>query len=205
MFYDVWFLLTLNVVVKCGLFSRSKYLEYISRIRNAAMICLNNIKLIKWCCKIYCHSIKQNVNVWECHSWASALRKLMSASAFRHQFFQSGTGPKKCWTELTWSSTGPFMASLVFSFRYRTDQMPDSPAFILMNTHMNTHTNTHTNMHSHMHTDLWWTGENMDRNMDVQHGHEAWTWTCIMNMEMYKHHRCRNADKKFSLASLVFR
>jgi hypothetical protein len=26
-----------------------------------------------------------------------------------------------------------------------------------------------------------------------------------MNMEMYKHHRCRNANKKFSPASLVFR
>jgi hypothetical protein len=29
--------------------------------------------------------------------------------------------------------------------------------------------------------------------MDVQHGHEAWTWTCTMDMEMDKHHGCRNA------------
>jgi hypothetical protein len=27
-------------------------------------------------------------------------------------------------------------------------------------------------------------GMNMDRNMDVQHGHEAWTWTCTMDKEM---------------------
>ncbi len=33
----------------------------------------------------------------------------------------------------------------------------------------------------------------MDRNMDVQHGHEAWTCTCAMDMEMDKHHGCRNA------------
>jgi hypothetical protein len=48
-------------------------------------------------------------------------------------------------------------------------------------------------------------GMNMDRNMDVQHGHEAWTRTCTMDMKMDKHHGCRNADKKFSPASLVFR
>jgi hypothetical protein len=46
-------------------------------------------------------------------------------------------------------------------------------------------------------------GMNMDWNMDVQHGHEAWTWTCTMDMEMDKHHGCRNANKKFSPASLV--
>jgi hypothetical protein len=45
----------------------------------------------------------------------------------------------------------------------------------------------------------------MDRNMDVQHGHEAWTWTYTIDMEMDKYHECRNADKKFSPASLVFR
>jgi hypothetical protein len=47
-------------------------------------------------------------------------------------------------------------------------------------------------------------GINMDRNMDVQHGHAAWTWTYTMDMEMDKHHGCRNADKKFSPATLVF-
>jgi hypothetical protein len=31
-------------------------------------------------------------------------------------------------------------------------------------------------------------GMNMDRNMDVQHGHEAWTWTCTMDMDMYHGH-----------------
>jgi hypothetical protein len=62
------------------------------------------------------------------------------------------------------------------------------------NTHIKTHINTHTNTPSHTHTDLWWTGENMDRNMDVQHGHGD-----------VQDHRCRNADKKFSPASLVFR
>jgi hypothetical protein len=47
-------------------------------------------------------------------------------------------------------------------------------------------------------------GMNMDRNMDNKHGHEAWTWTCTMDMVMDKHLGYQNADKKFSLASLVF-
>jgi hypothetical protein len=33
----------------------------------------------------------------------------------------------------------------------------------------------------------------MDRNMDFQHGHEAWTWTYTIDMEMDKYHECRNA------------
>ncbi len=69
-----------------------------------------------------------------------------------------------------------------------------------------THEHEHAHKHAvaHAHTPMM-CGMNMDRNMDVQHGHEAWTFTCTMDMEMDKHHGCRNADKKFSLASLVFR
>jgi hypothetical protein len=48
-------------------------------------------------------------------------------------------------------------------------------------------------------------GMNMDRNMDVQHGYEAWTWTYTIDMEMDKYYEFWNADKKFSLASIVFR
>jgi hypothetical protein len=57
---------------------------------------------------------------------------------------------------------------------------------------------------AHAHTHMM-CSMNMDRNIDVQHGHEAWTWTYTMDIEMDKHHGCRNADKKFSSASLVFR
>jgi hypothetical protein len=78
--------------------------------------------------------------------------------------------------------TGPVLVSLVFSFRYRTDWMPDSPAF----RHLYTRTCTLT--HTHMHG----------------HAQAAWTCTCVMDMEMNKHHGCRNAEKIFSLASLVF-
>jgi hypothetical protein len=73
------------------------------------------------------------------------------------------------------------------------------PAFI------HTNTNTHTNTHSHTHTHPVMCGMKMDRNMDVHDGHEAWTWTYTTDMEMDKYHECRNADKKFSPASLVFR
>jgi hypothetical protein len=52
--------------------------------------------------------------------------------------------------------------------------------------------------------------------MDMKHGHghAPWTWTCTMDMDMHHGHgdgqapwmpECRNADKKFSPASLVFR
>jgi hypothetical protein len=78
--------------------------------------------------------------------------------------------------------------------------MPYSPAFRTVNTHE--HALEHALAHAH--TPMMG-GMNMDRNMDVQHGQGAWTWTCTMDMEMDKHHECRNADKKFSPASLVFR
>ncbi len=57
---------------------------------------------------------------------------------------------------LVWYRTIPGIVS--FSVWYRTDRMPDNPAFIHTNTHtkmhMNTHINTNTNTHSHRHTDL---------------------------------------------------
>jgi hypothetical protein len=59
--------------------------------------------------------------------------------------------------------------------------MPDSPAFI--------HTHTHMNIHSYMHTHTH------------GHGQAVWTWTC--DMEMDKHHGCRNANKMFSPPSSV--
>jgi hypothetical protein len=64
-----------------------------------------------------------------------------------------------------------------------------------------THEHQHAHEHAlaHAHTPMM-CGMNMDRNMDVQHGHGQ-----TMDMEMDKHHGCRNADKKFSPASLVFR
>jgi hypothetical protein len=39
---------------------------------------------------------------------------------------------------------------------------------------------------------------NMDIDMHLGHGHAPGTWTCTRDMEMDKHHGCRNADKKFS-------
>jgi hypothetical protein len=53
-------------------------------------------------------------------------------------------------------------------------------------------------------------------NMQHGHGHVVWTWTCSMDIDMqhgFGHaawiwttnmHGCWNADKKISLASLVF-
>ncbi len=87
-----------------------------------------------------------------------------------------------------------------FSFRYRTDRMPDYPSFHHLYTRTRTHTRTHTYDVRHEHGQSAWT-----ISTDNQHGHEAQTWTCTMDMERDKHHGCRNADKKFSPASLVFR
>jgi hypothetical protein len=108
---------------------------------------------------------------------------------------------KKCQTALAWSGTRPVPASLVF-FILVPDCLDAGMLGILAFIHTNT--NTHTNTHTHKHTPVM-CGMNMDRNMDVQHGHEAWTRTCTMDMEMDKHHGCRNADKMFSPASLVLR
>jgi hypothetical protein len=81
--------------------------------------------------------------------------------------------------------------------------MPDSPASgIYTHEHAHKHANKHPLAHTHT---LMMCGMNVDRNMDVQHGHEAWTYTCTMDMEMDKHHGCQNADKKFIPASLVSR
>jgi hypothetical protein len=83
---------------------------------------------------------------------------------------------------------------------------------------------THKQEHAHEHAlanahKPMMCGMNMDRNMDVQHGHEhghghaPGTWTCTRDMDMHQGHgdgqapwmpECRNADKKFSPASLVF-
>jgi hypothetical protein len=62
-------------------------------------------------------------------------------------------------------------------------------------------------------------------DMQYRHGHEAWTWTCSLDMDMQHGHehaawiwscsmdldnghawmpKCQNADKKISPASLVF-
>jgi hypothetical protein len=77
--------------------------------------------------------------------------------------------------------------------------MLDGPAFWYLS-----HEHAHGHPLAHAHTPMMW-GMNMDRNMDVQPGHEAWTCTNTIDMEMDKYHKCRNADKKFSPASLVFR
>jgi hypothetical protein len=125
------------------------------------------------------------------HSWASASRKLTLASAFRHQYFQSGTGPKKCQTALAWSGTAPVLASLVFSFQYWTDRMPGSLAF--QHSSIYTHEHAHKHVLAHAHTPMM-CSMNMDRNMDMKYGqgHAPWTWTCTMDIEMDKHHGCRN-------------
>ncbi len=68
----------------------------------------------------------------------------MTASAFRHPLFQSGTGPKKCRTASAWFGTRSVPASLVLSFRYRTDRMPDSP-------HSHIYTFAHEHVHEHLH------------------------------------------------------
>jgi hypothetical protein len=133
------------------------------------------------------------------HSWASASRKLTPASAFRH----SGI---------------PASRILV---RYRTKKLPDCVSLVRYRTcsgivssvHSNTgligcwtvqhsgiYTHAHKHLLAHAHTPMM-----CGMNMDVQRWHEAWIWTCTMDMEMEKHHGCRNADKKFSPASLVFR
>jgi hypothetical protein len=59
-----------------------------------------------------------------CHSWASASRLMPPTSAFRHPLSQSGTGLGPHMPVLDWFRHRHFC-----SFRYRTDWMPDSPAF----------------------------------------------------------------------------
>jgi hypothetical protein len=54
-------------------------------------------------------------------------------------------------TALVWSGTGPVPASLVFLFRYWTDQMPDSPAFRHLYTRTRTRTRTRTYDVQHEH------------------------------------------------------
>jgi hypothetical protein len=93
--------------------------------------------------------------------------------------------------------------------------MPDSPEFIQhtnrhTNTHTNMHMNTHTNMHTNTHTNTPMnthtrirTQTDTDKRLGHSHGHAAWKWACTMDTD--KQHGCRNADEKFSLASLVFR
>jgi hypothetical protein len=118
------------------------------------------------------------------------------------------------------TNAGIGVPAYIISVRYRTKQMPDCVGLVryrissgvvsfyhsgtglircrtvrpfLQHTHTNTntHANTHKNTHTH------------------GHGQAAWTltWTCSMEMgtmDMDKQHGCRNADEKFSLASLVF-
>ncbi len=104
---------------------------------------------------IYIYTVTKYIDRY-LHSWASASRKLTAASAFRHPLFQSSTGPKKCRTASAWSSTGSVLALFVLSFQYRTDRVPDSPAFI------HTHTNTYTN-----------TDKDTEKRLGHWHGHAA--------------------------------
>jgi hypothetical protein len=140
------------------------------------------------------------------HSWASASRILTPASAFRHTQFHSGIGPKKkCRTASAGSSTAPVPASLVFSFRYRTDRMLDSPAFWHLytwkqtrtppRTPPRTHTHTHTRMYvctyvyntnTYMYMCLKMCGMTMDRNIDVHHEKKTWTWTYTMDLDIHQ-------------------
>ncbi len=57
---------------------------------------------------------------------------------------------------------------------------------------------THEHALAHAHRPMMNRGDH-----EQEHGRAAWTWS--MDMEMDKHHGCQNADKKFSLPSLVFR
>ncbi len=120
------------------------------------------------------------------------------------------------------TNAGIGIPASIISVRYRTKQMPDCVGLVqyrissgvvsfynsgtglircrtvrpfLQHTHTNTHTKTNTHANSHKNTH--------------GHGQAAWTltWTCSMEMgtmDMDKQHGCRNADEKFSLASLVF-
>jgi hypothetical protein len=65
--------------------------------------------------------------------------------------------------------------------------------------HLYIQTRTRTPPRTRTHTyDVW-------HEHGQKHGCSAWTWTYTIDMEIDKYHEYRNADKKFSLASLVFR
>ncbi len=121
------------------------------------------------------------------------------------------------------TNAGIGIPASIISVRHRTKKLPDCLGLIryrtcpgivsffysgtgLIGCRTVRHSGIYTHEHAlaHAHTPMM-CSMNMDRIMDVQHGHEAWTWTCTMDMEMEKHHGCRNADKQFSPASLVFR
>jgi hypothetical protein len=72
------------------------------------------------------------------HSWASASRSMPTVSAFRHPVSQSGTGVFRYRIGSSYSGTGLgplipvpewFRHQHFYSFRCRTDWIPDSPTF----------------------------------------------------------------------------
>ncbi len=170
-----------------------------------------NCNLFKPCCTLWplkdsslrkvafsayskCLRIWARVSIY--HSWASASKKLAPASVVSVRY-RTKQMPNCLCVVRYWTCPGT-----VSFFIPVLDWLDAGQSGILAFIH------THTNTHSPTHTYLWWTGQNMDRNMDVQHGHES--------MDKGMHHRhgdgqapwmseCRNAEKKFSPASLVFR
>jgi hypothetical protein len=70
-------------------------------------------------------------------------------------------------TALAWSGTGPFPASLVFH---------SGTGLVRCRTVWHSGIYTHELAHEHALTHACRPMMNMDRNMDVQHRHEAWTW-----------------------------
>jgi hypothetical protein len=131
------------------------------------------------------------LSVGRYHSWASALRKLMPASTFRHRHsgihnFSPVPYPKSRQGHAAWARIYSMDTDLYHG-------------------------------HGHAEWTLTWT---CSIEMDIQHGHghAAWTWTRSLGLVMQHglgqtawtwtmdmHHRCQNAHQKFSLASLVFR
>jgi hypothetical protein len=69
------------------------------------------------------------------HSWAMAPKTVTPASALRHPSFQSSTGPRKCRTASTQSSSGPVsdIAVLVHSSTRPIDaEQNDIPAINML-------------------------------------------------------------------------
>ncbi len=134
-----------------------------------------------------------------------------SIAGHRHRGTNAGIGIPACrilvryWTKknagLCEFSPVPdlFRHRYFFSVQYRNVRMPNSPAF----RHLYTQTRTRTRTRTRKHTN------DVRHEHGQKHGRSSLTWSMDMDMhqdiEMDKHHGCRNADKKFSLASLVFR
>jgi hypothetical protein len=132
------------------------------------------------------------------HSWASASRKL---TPHRHSSINNfSLVPDQKNARLPWLGPVPDL-SWHHNFFHSGTGMIGCQTVRHSGIYKHEHEHVHKHALAHAHTPMM-CGMNMDRNMDVQHGHEAITWTCTMDMEMDKHHRCWNA--RLSIKSLVW-